>query len=249
MEIILTKDDELCAEAATGMTSLAKVLKISVPTNDSGCISTTGGRFDPNRKHINAADIANERVVTFIAGGGGKKTDGKEDTATAVQFNEQILIDASEVFSSMLKSNFRESKDKTIHLPKQSLEGIKYFLDALRQRSLGDGLLLADAQYMNAVLETYDMCQMYMLPELERDIYNLILCMLSDETVLRLFEFAMANHKQELSDVAINYYLCANIAGDRKVAMYRAADNSDYFKEWNQIMLDTVVYTCQNLIV
>lgn len=244
MEIILTKDDDLCNEAASGLTALSKQLKITVPDFDADRIDLNV-RFSEQRQHITDEDIANQKVVTFIAG----KTNEDAGSQENVLFNEDILIGYSDVFSSMLKSDFRESKNKEIHLQRQTVSGIRYFLDAIQQRTAGEPLHIADSKYMGAVLETYDMCQVYMLAELERDIYNLVLRMLNDETVLRVFEFAMVNHKQELSELAINYYLSADVAGPSKVAMYRAADNSDYFKEWNQMMLDSVVYTCQNLII
>lgn len=243
MEIILTKDDDLCNEACNGLTALSKELKITVPDFDADRINLTV-RFNEHRQHVTAEDVANQKVVTFIAG----KTD-ENAVSESVLFNEDVLTGFSDVFSSMLRSDFRESKNKEIHLQRQTVSGIRYFLDAIQQRTAGEPLHIADNKYMGAVLETYDMCQVYMLAELERDIYNLVLRMLTDETVLRVFEFAMANHKQELSELAINYYLSADVAGPLKVAMYRAADNSDYFKEWNQMMLDSVVYTCQNLII
>lgn len=243
MEIILTKDDDLCNEAASGLTALSKELKISVPDFDADRIDLTV-RFDEQRQHITDEDVSNHKVVTFIAG----KTD-ENAVSENVLFNEDVLIAFSDVFSSMLKSDFRESKNKEIRLQRQTVSGIRYFLDAIQQRTAGEPLHIADSKYIGAVLETYDMCQVYMLADLERDIYNLVLCMLNDQTVLRVFEFAMANHKPELSELAINYYLSADVAGPLKVAMYRAADNSDYFKEWNQMMLDLVVYTCQHLMI
>lgn len=243
MEIILTKDDDLCNEAASGLTALSKELKITVPDFDADRIDLTV-YFNENRQHITDEDVVNHKAVTFIAG----KTD-ENSVSENVLFNEDVLIGFSDVFSSMLRSDFRESKNKEIRLQRQTVSGIRYFLDAMQQRTAGEPLHIADNKYMGAVLETYDMCQVYMLAELERDIYNLILRMLNHETVLRVFEFAMVNHKQELSELAINYYLSADVAGQTKVAIYRAADNSDYFKEWNQMMLDSVVYTCQNLII
>lgn len=264
MEIILTKNDELCNEAASGLTALSEQLKISVPICDTTKINMKQ-KFDESEVHISQENIDNGRVVTFIAGRidsndnvtsiysnstANNIMESQEYTTTnRVQFNEDVLIQFSDVFSKMLNSDFKESQNKEIVLQRQTLAGIKYFLHSIMQKWSGDMLHVPENELIGAVLETYDMCQIYMLPELEKDVMNVILYMINATTALRIFEFSMAEHKQELSEITINYYLCANIPGPLKVQMYRAADNSEYCKEWNQMMLDSVVYTCQNLII
>lgn len=268
MEIILTKNDELSNEAASGLTALSNQLKISVPICDTPNINTKQ-KFDESQIYVSQTNIDNGQIVTFIAGKTNLSTtcdnvtnnikmnenevsadnSGENKTTNRVQFNEDVLIEFSDVFSKMLNSDFKESKNKEVVLQRQTLAGIKYFLHSIKQKWSGASLHIPENQLIDAVLETYDMCQIYMLPELEKDVMNVILYMVNAETALRIFEFSMAEHKQELSEIAINYYICANIPGPNKVEMYKAADNSEYCNEWNQMMLDTIVYTCQNLII
>lgn len=149
----------------------------------------------------------------------------------------------------------------------QSIEGIKYFLECVerysKQKPLrrpvrpdaklsGDGDTLASdnaapSVVIMAALEAYDICHVYLLPELEKDIYNMIIYLLDADNILEIFQFSMKHHKQELTELSINYFLTSNLPGDVKVRIFRNADDSDYYKEWNELILDTIVYTCQNL--
>lgn len=237
MEIILSKDESLCDEAASGLTALSTKLNIVVAQYDPAKINKT-------LTYDNGADYADASLpfVTFYAG-------ENKTAANSVRFTESLLIGFSDVFDSMLNSDFKESKDREILLKNQTINGVRYFLDAIKQITTKQLLHVPEAGYIGAVLEAYDMCQIYMLKELEKEIFNLIIYMLCERTVLEIFEFSIINHKQELSEIAINYYLSANLLGDHKVRMYKLADDSNYFKEWNQMMLDTIVYTCQNMIV
>lgn len=102
---------------------------------------------------------------------------------------------------------------------------------------------------VRAALEAYDICQVYLLPELEADIFNMIIRLLTGDNILDVFNFSMRNHKQELTEISVNYFLTANIANHMKVQIFRDADNSEYYKEWNELISDTIVCTCQNLIL
>lgn len=239
MEIILSKDETLCNEAASGITALSKKLNITVAKYDET-------KIDKNHKY-DAAIIYikdNEQLpfVTFFAG----KIKSLENS---IKFSETLLIECSDVFDSMLKNNFKESKDREIYLKNQTINGVRYFLDAIQQMAKKQLLHVPDSALIDDVLEAYDMCQIYMMKNLEKEIFNLIVYMLNEETALKIFEFSIVNHKQELREISINFYLSANVCGETKVKMFNAADDSNYFKEWNQMMLDTIVYTCQYFIV
>lgn len=236
IEVIVSKDDVLGPPAALGITAVSKVLGIAVPKCDNKKIDCQK-RFDPTEVLL----YPDNDGVMFVAG----KSD---ETENRVEFSESLLTSCSEVFQSMLTSDFRESKEKTIHLRNQTIAGVKYFLTAIKRQHEGTPLQQCDASDIGAVLESYDMCQVYLLADLERDIFNMILFMLSPKTILKVFEFSMQAHKEDLSQVAINYYLSARLEGPIKVAMYKEADDSEHFKEWNQLILDTVVYTCQKLM-
>lgn len=240
IEVILSKVSELSKEAAFGLTALSAVLNISVQPCDNDKINKTM-KFDLN-KTFNPTDET-DSMITLIAG--AKITDASNQNR--IKFSESTLTKCSDVFSSMLTSDFRESKNKEIHLREQTIDGVKYFLDSIHQKIHSTSLSIPDRSLMSAVLETYDMCHIYMMSELESDVFNMILYLLDETTVLRIFEFSMVHHKQELSDIAIYYYLSANISGERKVRMFQEADDSEYSKEWNQMILDTIVYTIQSL--
>ena len=240
MDIILTKGDELSCEASLGLTSLCKVLDICAQKYEATKLDKNV-KFNSSKRYTEEADS----IVTFIAGPEDQVTD-----ENCVEFKEELLINFSDVFNSMLRSDFKESKDRKIHLKNQTKMGVKYFLDSIyQQQAEQQTLCVPDVAYIGAVLETYDMCQIYMMPDLESDVFNMILYLLDERTVLKIFEFSISNHKEKLTDIAINYYLSANISGEKKVKMYRDADDSEYFKEWNQMMLDTVVDTIHRLIV
>lgn len=182
-----------------------------------------------------------ESLITIIA---GKSPDGNN----RIEFNEDVLMKSCDVFSRMLNTDFKESHEKRISLTNQTMEGVKYFLHVITQSSNKQSLHIPKSELINAVLETYDMAKIYMLTELEADVFNVIVFMLNESTVLKIFRFSMLNHKPELTELAINYYLSANIFGELKVNMYREADSSEYDKEWNQMILDSVVYTIQNMM-
>lgn len=245
MECILANNDDLSADAATGLTALSRQLKITVPDHDEQRIDYRGGGFSPTERYTTEEDEQQDRVIVFIA---GEEADSSSTKNGTVDFNRETLVGFSEVFASMLNNDFRESKDKQIRLKKQTILGIRFFLDSVNQVTSSKCIRRPAGRHIGAVLETYDMAQIYMLPDLEKDVYNLIISLLAPETVLAVFEFAMSHHKPELSEIAINYYLSCNVAGTRKVDMCRAADDGEFSKEWNQMMLDAVVYTCQNLI-
>lgn len=237
MEIILTKNDSLANDAVIGLSSLSDVLNITVPK---------GSRKNINRNIQYDADMEftqtnGQSVITVIAG-------KSPESNNRIDFNEEILMKSCDVFSRMLNTDFKESHEKRINLTNQTIEGVKYFLHVILQSSNKQSLHVPSSELITAVLETYDMTKVYMLTELEEDVFNVIVCMLNESTVLKIFQFSMLNHKPELTELAINYYLSASIFAELKVNMYREADNCEYDTEWNQMILDAVVCTLQNMI-
>lgn len=238
----------LAAEAATGLTALAQVLDITVPAGDQQQIERTPG-FSMSTAYVepgeddDAAAADDDTIIWFVAGD-AEPTDAGERVA----FDRGTLVAYSDVFASMLQNDFRESHEKQIRLRRQTIAGIRYFLDAVQQLAAGRCVRLPSAAHIDAVLETYDMAQVYMLPALEGAVFNMVLHLLAPSTALRVFEFAMRQHKAQLADIAVAYYLGCRVGGERKVRMYREADDSEFYKEWSQLMLDTVVYTCQSRI-
>lgn len=270
--MILTKDETLSNEAATGLTALAKQLNIKFPKSNDTKISKTEFILDTSESidDLKITDENNDHV-TFIAGKDLPPTDAADQTMTnpaitnanSVRFSEQILTENSDVFNRMFNSDFKESKDKCVVLKNQSIEGIRYFLECIGQMAVKkplrkpvNGATTTEKStksmainVINAVLEAYDISQIYMLPELEKNIFNMIVYMLDAANILDVFHFSIRHHKAELTEIAVNYYLTSNIASEMKVNVFRKADDSEYYKEWNDLILDTIVYTCQNLIL
>lgn len=257
IELILTKNEKLTNEAATGLTALARTLDIATPKYESKRISkleTIVGGDGFTDGDLNWPD--HENLVSFVSGDQG-------DISTeinSVKFSEEILTENSDVFNRMFNSDFQESKNKQVYLKNQSIDGIRYFLDCIKQHSLGKALrnpvqrittdnedaIFTTKITLKAALEAYDMCQIYLLPELEKDILNMIIYLLSADNILELFIFSMQNHKQELTEMSINYFLTSYLTSEEKVSVFRAADDCEFFKEWNDLILDTIAYTCQN---
>lgn len=256
IDLILTKNEKLTNEAATGLTSLSRTLGITSPKYEpsriSKCETVVGGDCYVET-NVWADD---EDLVSFVS---GDQNDEPNESNT-VKFSERILTEHSDVFDRMFSGDFQESKNKQVFLKNQSIGGIRYFLDCVKQHSMGKALrspVIKDAPIndgddfttkttLKAALEVYDMCQIYLLPELEKDILNMIVYLLSADNILELFIFSIHNHKQELTEMSINYFLTSNLAAEEKVSVFRAADVCEYFKEWNDLILDTIAYTCQN---
>lgn len=253
-ELISNKNERLTNEAATGLTALARTLDIPTPQAKESDIS----KFDVIVDGIGSENTNiwddEESLVQFISGENATELNDQN----SVKFSEQILTDSSDVFNRMFNSDFQESKNKQVVMKNQSIGGIRYFLDCIKQRSMGkmlrkpvvahstETVLLVTNSAMKSALESYDMCQIYLLPELEKDIHNMIIHLLDAKNVLELFTFSMKYHKQELTEMAINYYLTSNLSAETKVKVFREADDSEYCKEWNDLILDTIAYICQS---
>lgn len=239
--LIVSNGELLTGQAAVGLHALAKTLKITEPDFDAKTISgdTVNVAVDDVEPNID--------VVTFV---GSDRSDG----SNFVRFNATLLAEMSEVFGRMLASDFRESQSKTIELKDRSVEGIRYFLDCLEQLSKKKPLRipwLEDGQHtsaMEAALQAYDMCQMYLMPELEKDILNMITYLVDAGNLVEVFNFSMKMHKQELTELSVFYYLTSNnFSADERLQVFRSIDVGEYCKEWNDYILDTIAYTCQNL--
>lgn len=266
IELIVNKSEQLSNEAAIGLTALSKQLKIKIPKYDSSRLCEENVMLDTECANECMEQNADENFVTFVSGLSEQNTDG--DNRPRIRFSEETLTKVSDVFNRMFNSDFKESKNKEVLMKNQSIEGIKYFLDCVEQYSKQKPLRrpvnvnkksssdcqtdTSDSAQSNVVimaaLEAYDICHVYLLPELERDIHNMIIYLLDADNILDIFQFSMKHHKQELTELSINYFLTSNLPGNVKVRIFRNADDSDYYKEWNELILDTIVYTCQNLI-
>lgn len=257
VELILTNNEKLSKEAAIGLTALARTLDIQTLKSKSNRTPKFEIIIDSEDSNIWDDD---EDLVLFVSG----ENVVESNERNSVKFSERILTENSDVFNRMFNSNFQESKNKQVSIRDQSIAGIRYFLDSIKQYSRGkslrkpvqtisssdndcDTIVKSDTKhYLKAALEAYDMCQIYLMPELEKEIHDMIIYLLDADNIVELFVFSVRKHKQELIDMSINFYLASNFSGEQKVNVFRAAVDSDYCKEWNDLILDTIAYICQN---
>lgn len=256
IEMIVTKNEKLSAEAACGLTAFAHHINIEIPKSNRIYADT----FIVHGNEINPVDLEvnpDDGMVTLVAGSADSSME-----ETKVRFDEKTLTKCSEVFQRMFNSSFKESQNKEVILRGRSLCGIKYFLDCINQHSIKKSLrkpivntksnaFTKDeiATYtITSALEAYDMCEIYLLPELATDILNIIYQLIDVDNVLTIFCYALKHHKEDLTELSINYYLSSNLDGCVKVKLFQQVDDSDYYKEWNDMMLDTLVSTCQGTL-
>ncbi|XP_059610964.1 uncharacterized protein LOC132257920 [Phlebotomus argentipes] len=227
MEIILTDDKELGEKACLGITALAGNLNI--------CDGQSGGKKtdNPDYDEENYLSACSDDLISFVV-----------KDSERVNFSESILKECSDVFNTMLTSQFRESINKEIHISDVSVAGIKYFLNLIilnRSDSL-DSVPLATE--MTPALQAYELSMRYMLTDIEMALLTVIRRIISEVNVLSVFEWAMNNNNRQLLEIAVYYYLRSDICGKKKLSMFREADLSEYGNQWNQLMLDTIVDKC-----
>lgn len=238
---ILNKDDEYRFEAADGLTSLSQALGISLPSCDLTQFNTNCEFEESNDFPVCNEDDETENVMRFILHRGCSKI--------PIKFNKKLLTENSEVFNSMLNSDFRECNEKEIQLKNTSVHGIKYFLNLINLESQKQKPNIPPLYHFDSILEAYELSRMYILEDLAKKLFSLVIYRISDETSLKIFEWALKNFNPELSEIAINYYLCSDLPGKQKVELFRKADYSEYSKEWNQMIIDAILVKCQNVVL
>uniref|UniRef100_A0A6B2E838 BTB domain-containing protein n=1 Tax=Phlebotomus kandelakii TaxID=1109342 RepID=A0A6B2E838_9DIPT len=225
MEIILTDDKALGEKACLGITALAENLNICDGQVDD---KTENRSYDEDNYAT-----GDDGVISFVV---------KDNER--VDFSENILKECSDVFKSMLTSQFKESINKEIHIADVSVAGIKYFLNLL-VLSRSDSLECVPLAFeMAPALEAYELSMRYMLSEIEAALLGVIRKVISEKSVLNVFEWAMNNNNRQLLEISVYYYLSSDICGKKKLSMFREADLSEYGNQWNQLMLDTIVDKC-----
>lgn len=229
MEIILNQD-ELAVEACNGLTVLANNLNIQIPSDD-----------DVLQRIIPDDYVENETML---------KTDGEQikfvlkDGETF--FNKETLKKSSDVFHSMLSGDFRESNFNEIKFSDYTIEGMKYFFQMIKTDQ--DGKLKPIAPKvsdMNVILQAYELSILYIIPNIQKPLLNVIKIVLDETSVLKIFEWSLRNINQDLLISAICYFLCGNIDGKLKSKLFIEASQSQFQKEWKQLMVDTILMKCQ----
>lgn len=243
LDIILSKkQDEFPVQAIDALTCMARnSLGIHVPSIDSVNSIDTYEPYIDNKDESLHSDCD----IRFVV----HSTPTKRDNSAPVfvEFNKALLCSISEVFNTMLNSDFREGNEGEIHLRTYSAVGLRYFLNLIVRHSLEHKMNLPSADQSHLLLEAFEMSRVYIIPELENQILDMLILRLNDSNCLHVFEWSMRNYHQELSENVVNYYLCCTLESKNKLALFHTADYSDYSTQWFEIILQ-IIYTKSRVV-
>lgn len=253
--ILSSKQDEFTSEAVDALTCMSRyTLGIYVPQLDvdkrleeyEEFVEDAGQSLHEDcdmrfMVHVNDTDIDN-------SDGCCKSVDNLEvnETTTAVGFNKAMLCSTSEVFNTMLHSDFREGKEGEIHLRNYSVSGLRYFLNLIVRQAKNLKYNIPPANQYYALLEAFEMSRIYIIPEMEAFALKLLIALLDETNCLTVLEWSMKNYHVELTEMAINYYLCSSLSTEAKVNLFRTADYSTYSTEWFQMIIESILARCRN---
>uniref|UniRef100_A0A1A9VVD7 ARMC5-like ARM-repeats domain-containing protein n=1 Tax=Glossina austeni TaxID=7395 RepID=A0A1A9VVD7_GLOAU len=239
--ILSHKEDEFTAEAVDSLTCMARyTLGIQIPQ-----IQTDKRDQDYEQYIENLDEPMHENCdMRFMVY--SQESADKEQPPVVMGFNKKLLCSTSEVFNTMLNSDFREGNESEIHLHTYTVSGLRFFLHLVIKQSLQLKLnLIPPANKYYALLEAFEMSRIYIIPEMEKIIQELLILLLNENNCLSLFEWSMKNYHLELTEMAINYYLCSSLSTEAKVRLFRTADYSTYSSEWFQMLYDAVFAKCR----
>ncbi|XP_055904774.1 uncharacterized protein LOC129940453 [Eupeodes corollae] len=234
INMILTEDSEFTTEAVEALTAMSQsTLEIAIPHSDKELFDYDQ-IFDDQNPTAESYDCDMKFIVHH------------NDEEFSVSFNKKLLTDVSEVFNCMLNSDFREGNEGEIHLKAYSASGLRYFLNLIELRSQNKPPNISPVEKYKSVIEAFELSRVYIIPELEKVIFNVMVFLLDETNCQSVFEWSMKNYHVELTEIAINYYLCSNIDAHNKIKLFRKAGFSMYSKEWNQMITDVVLVRCKD---
>jgi hypothetical protein len=233
MDLIL-KGDELSGEAASGLSTMAVNLGISVH----------GDREREKRAIEEFTEEKHEKLMSILGNDLVKFTINDDH----LYFDKDLLIRKSEVFESMFNNDFRESKMNEVRPANCSIGGLKYFFHLIlldHQKELKK--IAPKIPKMNEILDAYQLSIQYIITTIQKPILNLIKIVIDHTNVLEVFEFSLKYVNHELLDASISYFLSSDIDGQKKVKMFRDAEKSSYNSQWKQLILDAISMRIQPL--
>ncbi|XP_055906051.1 uncharacterized protein LOC129941449 [Eupeodes corollae] len=234
INMILTEDSEFTTEAVEALTAMSQsTLDIAIPDSDKESFDC-----DQIFNDQNTSAESYDCDMKFIV--------HDNDEEISVSFNKKLLSDVSEVFNSMLNSDFREGNEGEIHLKAYSASGLRYFLNLIELRSQNKPPNIPPVEKYKSVIEAFELSRVYIIPQLEKVIFNVMVFLLDETNCQSVLEWSMKNYHAELTEIAINYYLCSNIDAHNKIKLFRKADFSMYSNEWNQMITDAVLVRCKD---
>lgn len=165
-----------------------------------------------------------------------------------IEFNEEILVSYSDVFNSMFSRDFQESKYKEVLISDVSAGGLKYFLQLVqhfhRNPEPRNVVHIPRAKEITVALEAYELSIKYMLSDIEMSTLREVKKLVDDASVQDMLEWSIKNKNGDMLEMSIYYYLNSDLAGPRKLRMFRRANESAYSKEWNYWIVDTIKTKC-----
>ncbi|XP_075148673.1 BTB/POZ domain-containing protein Rnb [Haematobia irritans] len=255
--ILSSRQDEFTAEAVDSLTCMSRfTLGISVPQLDGDKREEYDEFVEDEKSLLENCDM--RFIVHAPVKGKESKGDGicsnpdrvpdddDDSNTTNVEFNKEILCSTSEVFNTMLNSDFREGKEGEIHLQNYSVSGLRYFLNLIIRQSKNLKYNIPPANKYYAILEAFEMARIYIIPEMEQFVLQLLIDLLDETNCLHVLEWSMKNYHVELTEMAINYYLCSSLSTEAKVNLFRTADYSTYSTEWFQMIMEAILARCRN---
>ncbi|KNC30726.1 hypothetical protein FF38_11660 [Lucilia cuprina] len=242
--ILSAKQDEFTAEAVDSLTCMSRfTLGIDIPQ------TAADKRLDEYDIFIekDAGQPLHESCdMRFLVHDPNETEDSSESETVAVAFNKALLCSTSEVFNTMLNSDFREGNEGEIHLRTYTVSGLLYFLNLIVRQSKNLKMNIPPADKYYALLEAFEMSRIYIIPEMEQFVLQLLISQLDESNCLSVLEWSMKNYHVELTEMSINYYLCSSLTTEAKVNLFRTADYSTYSAEWFQMIIEAVLARCRN---
>lgn len=220
--------------ASTGFTVMAHNLNITVvcANDEFDAAATTALDYDETKDDKQVGNNGKgDNCVSFVVENNEK-----------IEFNRAILMQASDFFDTMFKSDFKEAQENTVKLNNISAAGLKYFLFLINETVIKNISSVYVNKNMKSCLEAYGLAKLYLLPELETLLLNIIKKIVNHTNVISVLEYSFKNFNSELLSISINYYLnSGNISGEQKKQMFNEAHSSIYQKQWLERLKDTIL--------
>lgn len=221
--------------ASTGFTVMAHNLNITVVSaNDEfHAAETTVVDYDETKDYKQVENnVQGENCVTFIAKNNEK-----------IVFNRELLMQASDFFDTMFKSDFKEAQENTVNLCNISASGgVKYFLLLINETLIEKTTTVHVNRNMKSCLEAYGLAKLYLLSELETLLLNIVKKVINHKNVITVLEYSFEHYNSEILSISINYYLNSGYTtGEEKRRMFIEAYSSAFQKQWLERLKDTIL--------
>lgn len=228
LDVIFKNNSELSMNACDGVTIMAENLNIKIPSDE-----TLGNIIPDDFKEIDAPQGGNDKIKFIVSDG-------------EISLDKSILIESSEVFTSMLSSGFRESKFNEIHFPTYTINGVKYFHQLLTMQKNGKLKSIAPkVDDIEILLHSFELSNLYIILEIQQPLLNVIKIVINETNVMKVFEWSLKNVNQELLISSICYFLCAKIDGEKKLKLFITANESKYSDVWRKLIVDSITMKCR----